>query len=221
VPQRPQGVERNIVVTLRDWFYDKKYLHDLISTDKRYPTSNGYGPLFGSPEYSSDEMPILDPVKNTWTSVKMPVKDPTMPYSLGPATRRRSIRCSLGVLGKRTHLGHASQQPQLDARPAGTRLARGDGADARQSGLLQGRLGAPVGESVPDGSRGQTPRNVRPEDAEVHDRSRPCYGTHHPQFGFDANDTLWTSGGGPVVGWLNTKTFELPAMRRSRRAGRP
>ena len=34
-----------------------------------------------------------------------------------------------------------------------------------------------------------------------------CYGTHHPQFGYDANDTLWTSGGGPVVGWLNTKLF--------------
>ena len=27
-----------------------------------------------------------------------------------------------------------------------------------------------------------------------------CYSTHHPQFGYDANDTLWTSGGGPVVG---------------------
>ena len=35
-----------------------------------------------------------------------------------------------------------------------------------------------------------------------------CYGTHHPQFGFDANDTLWTSGGGPVVGWLNTKMWD-------------
>jgi hypothetical protein len=35
-----------------------------------------------------------------------------------------------------------------------------------------------------------------------------CYGTHHPQFGYDANETLWTSGGGPVVGWLNTKMFD-------------
>ena len=35
-----------------------------------------------------------------------------------------------------------------------------------------------------------------------------CYSTHHPQFGYDANDTLWTSGGGPVVGWLDTKKFD-------------
>ena len=35
-----------------------------------------------------------------------------------------------------------------------------------------------------------------------------CFSTHHLQFGYDANDTLWTSGGGPVVGWLNTKMFD-------------
>ena len=27
-------------------------------------------------------------------------------------------------------------------------------------------------------------------------------------FAMDANNTLWTSGGGQVVGWLNTKMFE-------------
>jgi hypothetical protein len=34
-----------------------------------------------------------------------------------------------------------------------------------------------------------------------------CFGTHHLMFAEDANDTLWTSGGGQVVGWLNTKLF--------------
>jgi hypothetical protein len=35
-----------------------------------------------------------------------------------------------------------------------------------------------------------------------------CFQTHHLQFGYDANDTLWTSGGGPVVGWVNTKMLD-------------
>src|SRR4029077_18860326 len=83
-PQRPQGVERNIVVTLRDWMDEKHYLHDLIASDKRYPTVNAYGPLYGSPEYSSDFIPILDPVKNTATKFHAPVRDPDMPLSLGP-----------------------------------------------------------------------------------------------------------------------------------------
>src|SRR5438105_9937141 len=83
-PQRPQGVERNIVVTWWEWGEPKKYLHDLIASDRRYPTVNAYGPLYGSPEYSSDNIPILDPVKNTATSFHAPVRDPDMPLSLGP-----------------------------------------------------------------------------------------------------------------------------------------
>jgi hypothetical protein len=35
-----------------------------------------------------------------------------------------------------------------------------------------------------------------------------CFQTHHLQFGYDANETLWTSGGGPVVGWINTKLLD-------------
>ena len=35
-----------------------------------------------------------------------------------------------------------------------------------------------------------------------------CFGTHHPQFGYDADNTLWLSGTGPVAGWINTKVFD-------------
>jgi hypothetical protein len=35
-----------------------------------------------------------------------------------------------------------------------------------------------------------------------------CFGTHHPQFGYDADDTLWLSGTGPVAGWVNTRIFD-------------
>ena len=35
-----------------------------------------------------------------------------------------------------------------------------------------------------------------------------CFATHHPQFGYDADNTLWFSGTGPVAGWVNTKIFD-------------
>ena len=38
-----------------------------------------------------------------------------------------------------------------------------------------------------------------------------CFPTHHLNFATDANQTLWTSAGGPqtpVIGWLNRKMFE-------------
>src|SRR4029434_7942373 len=83
-PMRPQGLERIIVVTWCEWGTEKQYLHDLISSDRRYPTVNAYGPLFGSPEYSTDNMPILDPKTNKVSFFRMPVRDPEMPLSLGP-----------------------------------------------------------------------------------------------------------------------------------------
>jgi hypothetical protein len=49
-PTRPQGVERNVVVTMWDWADPKTYLHDEISTDKRNPTVNANGPIYGGLE---------------------------------------------------------------------------------------------------------------------------------------------------------------------------
>src|SRR4029450_6508337 len=78
-PPRPQGIERNIVATVRDWSDPKHYLHDLTTTDRRKPTVNAYGPIVGSPELSTDDMPILDVVNNKATMFHMPVRDANTP----------------------------------------------------------------------------------------------------------------------------------------------
>ena len=72
-PPRPQGIERNVVITQWDWADPKAYLHDEISTDKRNPTVNANGLIYGSPEESRDYLPVLDPVHNTISQVKIPV----------------------------------------------------------------------------------------------------------------------------------------------------
>ena len=63
-PSRPQGVERNVVLTLWDWTRPKAYLHDLIGTDRRNPTINANGKFYGATENSTDWIPILDPMRN-------------------------------------------------------------------------------------------------------------------------------------------------------------
>ena len=83
-PPRPSGIERNVVISSWEWATEKHFVHDLISSDRRNPTVNAYGPLYGSNEYSSDDMPILDPKTSTVTFFKMPVADPNMPEMLGP-----------------------------------------------------------------------------------------------------------------------------------------
>ena len=147
-PTRPQGVERNIVVTLEGLGDEKHYLHDVISTDKRNPTVNAYGPLYGSPEYSTDILPVLDPVKNVATTFHATVLDPKMPLSLGPGPRRGAdADAAVRLLGRRADLGYARQQPQLDGRRQRPRLARGIDARAREPGVLPAGLRPSVRES--------------------------------------------------------------------------
>src|SRR5206468_1675259 len=78
-PTRPQGVERNIVVTTWDWLDDKHYLHDLIASDRRYPTVNAYGPVYGSTELSVDVIPILHPKTSSGKNLPTPVPDGDTP----------------------------------------------------------------------------------------------------------------------------------------------
>ena len=78
-PPRPQGIERNVVITQWDWADPKAYLHDEISTDKRYPSVNANGLIYGSPEESRDYLPVLDPVRSAISQVKVQYRDPDTP----------------------------------------------------------------------------------------------------------------------------------------------
>lgn len=207
-PPRPQGVERNVVVTLRDWMDEKHYLHDLIASDRRFPTVNAYGKLFGSPEYSSDVLPILDPVKNVATTFTAPVRDPQMPLNLGP--------------GHAAALDAAQPSPYWGSeRIWETRVNNHNSMFGRDGRLW---LAASVrgndnpawckaGSEHPSAKAFPMDRAIRhlavldPKTMK-YTFLETCYSTHHPQFGYDANDTLWTSGGGPVVGWFDTKLFD-------------
>src|SRR3954463_10896834 len=78
-PRRPQGVERNVVITQWDWADPKAYLHDEVSTDRRNPTVNPYGKIYGSLELSADYLPVLDPQEHSIGQVKLTVRDPNTP----------------------------------------------------------------------------------------------------------------------------------------------
>ena len=78
-PPRPQGQERNLVVTSWDWADPKAYLHDLVTTDRRNPTVNAYGPMYGALEVSADYLPVLDPKTNSISRVPLTVRDPNTP----------------------------------------------------------------------------------------------------------------------------------------------
>ena len=63
-PPRPAGVERNLVVSLWDWGPTNGYIHDTAAGDRRNPTVNANGPVFGASQ-THDVLYWVDPVKNT------------------------------------------------------------------------------------------------------------------------------------------------------------
>src|SRR5215203_4019156 len=208
-PTRPQGVERNIVVTLRDWHNPKQYLHDLIASDRRYPTVNAYGPVYGQCEHACNDMPILDPVKNVATNFVLPVTA-DMPLALGPGNAG-----SIKILQSSAYWGEeniwdskANNHNSMIDRKGRVWLAatghKPDNPDFCKKGSSH-----PSAVEFPLNS---TNRRVTMYDPKTgkYTALQTCFGSHHLQFGYDDNETLWmsTGGGGGNVGWINTKMLD-------------
>lgn len=200
-PARPQGIERNVVITEWDWNTPKAYLHDEIATDKRNPRVNANGLLYGAPELSTDSIPVLDPVRNIATQVKMPVRDPQTPRP-GPPMQASVYWGTESIWDSQANM----HNPMFDEkgrvwftsviRPAENPAYCKDGSIPSSKLFPLSRSGRQLAFFDP-----QT-RQFTLIDT--------CFGTHHLQFAEDANHTLWTSsgGGGDVVGWLNTRMYE-------------
>src|SRR5690242_2038969 len=84
-PQRPQGRERNVAVTMWDWADPKAYMHDEIASDKRNPTVNANGPIYGALEESGDYLAVVDPRTNTASQVKLTARDADTPSAANQA----------------------------------------------------------------------------------------------------------------------------------------
>jgi hypothetical protein len=207
-PARPQGVERNIVVTTWDWLNEKKYLHDLIASDRRYPTVNAYGPLYGSTEYSTDMIPILDPVKNTATHITAPVRDGNIPEALGPghAASDKVMQASAYWGEEKIWDTKANNHNAMIDRKGRVWFAARF-RDANNPNFCKKGSDHPSAKVFPLDRTNRQLTILDPKTGQ-YTYVDTCFGTHHLQFGYDANDTLWTSGGGAVVGWVNSKMFD-------------
>jgi hypothetical protein len=207
-PARPTGLERNLVVTTWDWSKPDKYLHDLISSDRRKPTVNAGGPLYGAPEYATDEMPILDPKTHKVSTFKMPVADPGMPVSLGPG--------HAGAIKPTTPSAYWGDAILWDTKANQHNAMFDDKGRVWLAANVRG-LNNPdwckKGSEHPSAKVfpiDRSSRQVAMFDPKTKEYKfiDTCFGTHHPQFGYDADNTLWLSGSGPVAGWVNTKVFD-------------
>jgi hypothetical protein len=200
-PPRPQGIERNVVITQWDWADPKVYLHDLVATDRRNPTLYPKGKLYGALELSADYLPVLDPVTHTASQVKLTVRDPNTPPT-SPKMPQPSPYWGDEVIWTSRNNVH---NPMFDhkGRVWITSAVRPpDNPDYCKDGSLH-----PSAKLTPNARASRHLAVYDPKTDKLTHIST-CFSTHHLMFAEDENHTLWTSGGGPVVGWLNTKMFD-------------
>jgi hypothetical protein len=190
-PPRPQGIERNVVISLWDWADPKAYLHDEISSDKRNPRVNANGPLYGALEASADYMPVADPVRHT----KTPSSGDNGPTAPSPYWGEEAIWNSKANAHSFAMDGQARVWVASRVRPNQTP------AFCREGSTHPSAQAFPINQSG---------RQVAMYDQKTKQLTTidTCFGTHHLNFAEDANNTLWFCGGGQVVGWFNTKLYD-------------
>ena len=202
-PQRPQGVERNLVLTVWDWASTTTYLHDLIGTDRRKPTVNANGKLYGSAEESTDMVPVLDPNTHTVSEVKHPVRDPKTPSSKSGPMQPSAYWGPNPIWDAQT----SNHNPMMDekGRPwFAARVRHPGNPDFCKAGSSH-----PSAKVFPIAESGRHLSMYDPASGKWTLIST-CFPTHHLIFAEDANNTVWVSSAfGPgVIGWLNRKVFE-------------
>ncbi len=204
-PSRPQGIERNAVITVWDWATPSTYLHDVTVSDKRNPTVNSNGLVFGATEASTDNVPVLDPVKNTAYTVKLQVRDPKTPSE-----------ADLPMLAASPYNG---DQKLWDAQTTPHSLYY----DGQGRVMYTARIRGPNNPDFCKAGSDHPSAKVFPlatsgRQLELYDPKtqkftliNTCFPTHHVQFGFDKDNTAWVSAGGPqsgVAGWVNMRILE-------------
>ena len=201
VPPRPQGLERNVVITMWDWADPIAYLHDVVSTDRRNPTVNANGPVYGALELSADYLPVIDPIKHTKSQVALTVRDPDTPRT-SPKMPAASPYWGSEVIWTSRNNVH---NPMFDER--GRMWVTSAVRPPDNPAFCKQGSSHPSAKLYP---LERSSRHLAMWDPKTQKLTHisTCFGTHHLMFAEDANHTLWTSGGGQVVGWLNRKMFE-------------
>jgi len=200
-PPRPQGIERNIVITQWDWADPKAYLHDVVATDRRNPTVNANGVLYGALELSADYLPSLDPSRNSAGKVPLTVRDPNTPAT-NAAMPQPSPYWGDEVLWTSKNNVH---NPMLDER--GRVWITSAVRPPDNPAMCKEGSSHPSAKLFPVARSGRHLAVYDPKTQKL-THIGTCFSTHHLMFAEDPNNTLWTSGGGPVIGWLNTKMFD-------------
>ncbi len=203
-PSRPQGIERNVVLTQWEWSTPKHYMHDLIGTDRRNPTVNANGKFYGATEESTPNFPFLDPTTHTVGTVHHPVRDPNTPNSKSAPMAPSPYWGPEPIWDNQTSI-HNQMMDEKGRVWSAARVRPPANPDWCKAGSDH-----PSAKAFPVAASNRHLSLYDPATGKF-DLISTCFQTHHLIIAEDPDQTVWTSSGvsGPgVIGWLNRKMYE-------------
>ena len=210
-PPRPAGAERNVVLTQWGWSSERGFIHDEITTDKRNPTVNANGPVYGVDMLG--KLAVADPVRHLAFELDIPTRTPMDRRGTGygaPTVAPVPSPYWGDEVVERT--GPANpHNPMMDARG---RVWMTSTIRPRENPSWCRESDHPSVERFPLQRAGRQMSFYDPEQEEFV-LIDTCFDTHHLQFAEDADDTLWISGDSNVVGWINTRLYDETANEQA------
>src|SRR5712691_920130 len=200
-PSRPQGRERNVVVTLWDWADPKVYLHDAIASDKRNPTVNPNGPIYGALEESGDYLTVIDPVRNATSKVTMRVRDPQTPSSASTKPAAASPYWGDEAIWASQTTVHSFSMDKQGRVWAAARVRKPETPAWCRAGSNH-----PSAKAFPINQSGRGLEMYDPKTKQL-TTIDTCFSWGHVNL--DDNDVLWSSfGPAGVEGWFDVKAWD-------------
>jgi hypothetical protein len=199
-PPRPQGKERNVVITMWDYGTEKTYLHDEIASDKRNPTVNANGPIYGATEESTQFIPVVNPADHSATQIPLIVRDPKTPSAADQPPAASSVYWGEEAIWNSKSVAHSfAMDKQARVWVAARIRPRETAAFCREGSTHPSAKVVPIAENN---------RQMQMWDPKAKKMTTvdTCFGTHHLNFAED--DKLWFTGSGPVVAWFDTRIYD-------------
>lgn len=214
MPPRPQGIERNLVITQWAWGDSFTYAHDEIATDKRNPTRYANEPVYGV-DLGNDRLLSVDPQRHSADTRNVPTRDgfdtPWCDQTYRPADGNSEVPIGLGSLGCPVRSGITPFEDRYDnpANPHNPMLD--DTGRVWITTQIRREWAMDLPEfcrSAPEIADNYHHRQLGWFDTVTGDFQLvdTCYGTHHLQF--DDDGVLWLSGDSYVIGWFDPKRYD-------------
>lgn len=203
-PPRPQGVERNVVVTLWDIGGPQDFMHDEIASAKTDPTVNAYGPIYAVSS-GHGTLNAVDPITNEDWKVVIPTRDDPreVPTRFPPPIRPSNFWGMEYLWGEQHHAD--PHNPMLDTRG---RVWMTSKIRDRQPAFCTDARANRFAEYYPLSSSDRQASMYDPATGRFQ-LIDTCFATHHLQFASDADHTLYFNEySGPIVGWINSRLYD-------------